>query len=124
MTEIQPLLEVRNLRVSFGHGNVRDQVVKGVSFTLAPGRCLTIVGESGSGKSVTARCLVGLAGQGALVEADNLSFDGQNLHVLPDRDWRRIRGKHIGFVLQDALVSLARHGNCRTNSQADNASGH
>jgi peptide/nickel transport system ATP-binding protein len=106
MTETQPLLVVRNLRVSFEHGNVRNQVVKGVSFTVAPGRCLAIVGESGSGKSVTARSLVGLAGQGAVVEADHLSFDGRNLHGLSDRDWRRIRGKDIGFVLQDALVSL------------------
>ncbi|WP_216856383.1 ABC transporter ATP-binding protein [Acidisphaera sp. S103] len=98
-----PLLAVDNLRVSFGRGN---EVVKGVSFTVEAGRCLAIVGESGSGKSVTARSLVGLAGQGALVQADRLSFEGRDLTALPDREWRRVRGRHIGFVLQDALVSL------------------
>ena len=46
-----PLLTVENLRVSFGNA----EVVKGISFTAHPGRCLAIVGESGSGKSVTAR---------------------------------------------------------------------
>jgi peptide/nickel transport system ATP-binding protein len=97
-----PLLTVENLRVSFGRG----EVVQGVSFTLEPGRCLAIVGESGSGKSVTARSLIGLAGQGASVSADRLSFQGQDLSGLTDRGWRRLRGKHIGFVLQDALVSL------------------
>jgi peptide/nickel transport system ATP-binding protein len=102
----RPLLTVDNLRVSFGRNDPQGAVVKGVSFTLEQGRCLAIVGESGSGKSVTARSLVGLAGQNAFVRADQLCFDGHNLAGRPDREWRRLRGKHIGFVLQDALVSL------------------
>jgi peptide/nickel transport system ATP-binding protein len=135
MTGIQPadptLLAVDNLHVGFGRNDLQNAVVKGVSFTLEPGRCLAIVGESGSGKSVTARSLVGLAGQNALVRADRLSFDGRDLANLSDRDWRRVRGKHIGFVLQDALVSLDQlrpvgkeigeglrlHGEARTGSE-------
>src|SRR4051812_2260364 len=101
-----PLLAVVKLRVAFGGNDRSHEVVKGVSFTLEEGRCLAIVGESGSGKSVTARSLVGLAGQNAFVRADQLSFEGRDLTGLADRDWRRLRGKHIGFVLQDALVSL------------------
>jgi len=97
------LLRVDNLTVSFGQG---PAVVRGVSFSLAPGRCLAIVGESGSGKSVTARALVGLAGPRASVQADGLAFGGEDLRRFADRDWRRLRGKHVGFVLQDALVSL------------------
>jgi len=42
----------------------------------------------------------------AFVRSDRLVFDGHDLTGLPDRDWGRLRGKHIGFVLQDALVSL------------------
>jgi peptide/nickel transport system ATP-binding protein len=102
----EPLLTVDNLRVSFGRNDPQGAVVKGVSFTLQQGRCLAIVGESGSGKSVTARSLVGLAGQTAFVSADRLCFNGHNLVGFSDREWRRLRGKHIGFVLQDALVSL------------------
>jgi peptide/nickel transport system ATP-binding protein len=102
----RPLLTVDNLRVSFGCDDLHSAVVKGVSFTLDPGRCLAIVGESGSGKSVTARSLLGLAGQNAFVHADRLSFDGRDLTNLAGRDWRYLRGKQIGFVLQDALVSL------------------
>jgi peptide/nickel transport system ATP-binding protein len=101
-----PLLTIEDLRVGFGRDDPRHAVVKGVSFTLARGRCLAIVGESGSGKSVTARSLVGLAGRRGFVHAARLEFDGQDLSRLSDRDWRRLRGKHIGFVLQDALVSL------------------
>ncbi|MDA9505620.1 ABC transporter ATP-binding protein [Bradyrhizobium sp. CCBAU 11386] len=100
------LLNVDSLRVSFGRNVPEGTAVRGVSFSLRPGRCLAIVGESGSGKSVTSRALVGLAGRRAHVHARRLSFAGMDLASLDDRAWRRIRGKEIGFVLQDALVSL------------------
>jgi peptide/nickel transport system ATP-binding protein len=99
------LLDVSGLRIAFG-ADPAAEVVRGVSFSLTPGRCLAIVGESGSGKSVTARALVGLAGRRARVEAKALSFLGRDLRGHADSDWRRLRGKDIGFVLQDALVSL------------------
>ncbi|MDH2344061.1 MULTISPECIES: ABC transporter ATP-binding protein [unclassified Bradyrhizobium] len=101
-----PLLEVENLRVSFGRGPQQVAAVKGVSFKLEQGRCLAIVGESGSGKSVTARSLVGLPGLRGMVHADRLVFAGRELNKLSNRAWRAFRGKDIGFVLQDALVSL------------------
>ncbi|MEK9282276.1 MULTISPECIES: ABC transporter ATP-binding protein [unclassified Bradyrhizobium] len=100
------LLTVDSLRVSFGRGIDEKAVVRSISFSLQPGRCLAIVGESGSGKSVTARALIGLAGRYANVHARQLSFDGTDLMGLNDRAWRRIRGNEIGFVFQDALVSL------------------
>ncbi|MGY4627342.1 dipeptide ABC transporter ATP-binding protein [Bradyrhizobium sp. USDA 4486] len=100
------LLTVDSLRVSFGCAIDEKAVVRSISFSLRPGRCLAIVGESGSGKSVTARTLIGLAGRYANVHARQLSFDGTDLMGLSDRAWRRIRGNEIGFVLQDALVSL------------------
>ncbi|NLF04194.1 MAG: ABC transporter ATP-binding protein, partial [Actinomycetales bacterium] len=71
-----------------------------------PGECVAIVGESGSGKSVSARTLVGLTGANAEVEAAELSLDGEGLLSFSGRDWRRVRGAQVGFVLQDALVSL------------------
>ncbi|MDA9406379.1 dipeptide ABC transporter ATP-binding protein [Bradyrhizobium sp. CCBAU 45384] len=101
-----PLLTVQNLNVSFGPAHARRAVVKGVSFTVEEGRCVAIVGESGSGKSVTARTLVGLTGTRSHVQADRLTFQGQNIDRLGDKEWRALRGKRIGFVLQDALVSL------------------
>ena len=77
-----------------------------LSFSLEEGRCLAIVGESGSGKSVTARSLVGLTGRGASLRADRHIFDGHDVTGWSDRAWSRVRGNQIGFVLQDALVSL------------------
>jgi peptide/nickel transport system ATP-binding protein len=104
--ESEDILAVDNLRVSFGRPKQKRDVVKGISFRLRRGECLAIVGESGSGKSVTARTLVGLTGGYSQVSADRLSFEGRDLRQLTDRQWRRLRGKEIGFVLQDALVSL------------------
>ena len=97
-----PLLHVENLRVSFGD----TEVVKGISFTTRVGRCLAIVGESGSGKSVTARTLVGLTGPNSNVRADRIDLAGIDLTGQSERSWRAIRGREIGFILQDALVSL------------------
>ncbi|MCL6363545.1 ABC transporter ATP-binding protein [Pectobacterium carotovorum subsp. carotovorum] len=106
-----PLLRVENLSVTFPSpfGPVRS--VKNLSFQVNAGEILALVGESGSGKSVTARTLVGLSGEGVDVQANAIELtrhDGNlcDLRYLTDRDWRAIRGREIGFVLQDALVSL------------------
>jgi peptide/nickel transport system ATP-binding protein len=98
-----PALRVRNLSVGFGRA---APVVQAVSFDVAPGECLAIVGESGSGKSVTARSLLGLAGQGALVTADELALAGRSVLGLSEAAWRHRRGRDVGLVLQDALASL------------------
>ena len=99
-------LIVEDLSVTLGNGASRRRVVRDISFTVEPGKAVALVGESGSGKSVTARTLVGLAGAGAGVSATRLQFGGTDLRGLTDRQWRGLRGKDIGFVLQDALVSL------------------
>ncbi|ART72722.1 ABC transporter ATP-binding protein [Mycobacterium dioxanotrophicus] len=99
------LLRVEDLAVAFGARDPQP-VVRGVSFDVAPGECFAIVGESGSGKSVTARTLLGLSGATAQVTATRLELQGRSVLGNRDRDWRRIRGSQVGFVLQDALVSL------------------
>jgi peptide/nickel transport system ATP-binding protein len=96
------LVSVENLTVSFGG----HEAVSDVSFTIDRGEGVAIVGESGSGKSVTARTLIGLTGDGARVAARRATFDGIDLTRLRERQWRGIRGSRIGFVMQDALVSL------------------
>lgn len=97
----RPLI-VQNLSVGFGG----TEVVHGISFEVAAGECLAIVGESGSGKSVTARSLLGLAGTGSWVDADDISIGGASILGLSETAWRRRRGRDVGLVLQDALVSL------------------
>ncbi|MGI5157234.1 dipeptide ABC transporter ATP-binding protein [Microbispora sp. CA-102843] len=105
MTE-PPLLEVAGLSVDFATRRGVVRAVRDVDLSLRAGECLAVVGESGSGKSVTARTLLGLAGAGARVRARTLSFEGRDLRRLSGREWRRLRGRRIGYVLQDALTSL------------------
>jgi len=99
-------LRVDDLRVAFLVAGARRGVVRGLSFELAPGECVAIVGESGSGKSVTARALVGLAGRNAIVEASTLELHHEDVRAFTARQWRQVRGRDVGFILQDALVSL------------------
>ena len=99
-------LKVRNLSVGFGERSGQGAVIHGVSFEVGAGECLAIVGESGSGKSVTARSLLGLAGNGAWVSADEVAVNGRSVLGLSAAAWRRRRGRDVGLVLQDALVSL------------------
>ncbi|MGO4691123.1 dipeptide ABC transporter ATP-binding protein [Glaciibacter sp. 2TAF33] len=106
-----PVAVVRNLRVGFGPRPGVDPVIDGVSFEVRPGECLAIVGESGSGKSVTARSLLGLVGGRSWLQADELAINGASMldssgRGLADPAWRPRRGRDVGLVLQDALVSL------------------
>lgn len=96
------LLTVEDLKVSFPGSDA----VRGLSFSVDAGQCVAIVGESGSGKSVTARALVGLAGDNATVTAQSLRLGEKDLLRLSSKQWRAVRGRDVGFVLQDALVSL------------------
>ncbi|MEV6773841.1 ABC transporter ATP-binding protein [Nocardia sp. NPDC051030] len=100
------LVSITNLRVGFPSKAGAGEVVKGIDLRIEAGETVALVGESGSGKSVTARTLVGLSGSGAVVRADRFDLFGQDARAFRERQWRRIRGTDIGFVLQDALVSL------------------
>ncbi|KAF1023365.1 MAG: Glutathione import ATP-binding protein GsiA [Paracidovorax wautersii] len=105
-TSPTPLVRIENLSIAFRDGRTERTVVSGLSLTIYPGESVALVGESGSGKSVTARALVGLNGARAIVRADRFEIGGQNVLRHGERQWRRVRGSQIGFVLQDALVSL------------------
>ncbi|WP_051760872.1 dipeptide ABC transporter ATP-binding protein [Herbidospora cretacea] len=97
-----PVVEVTDLHVSFPGVHA----VRGVSLAVHPGECVAVVGESGSGKSVTARTLLGLTGEEATVTAGRLAIEGVDASRFGERQWRSIRGRKLGYVLQDALVSL------------------
>ncbi|QDY70630.1 ABC transporter ATP-binding protein [Qingshengfaniella alkalisoli] len=101
----RPLLDIRNLRVSFPTPNGRVEVVKGIDLTLGRER-LGIVGESGSGKSMTGRAILRLIRKPGRMTADRMAFDGIDLLPLPDRRMRDIRGARISMIMQDPKFSL------------------
>ena len=96
------LLEARNLRVAFGGFTAVD----GVDLTVSVGEVLGIVGESGSGKSVAMLALLGMVDAPGQVSADAIRFDGRDLLHMSARERRRVVGRDIAIVFQDALASL------------------
>ena len=96
------LLNIKNLRVSFGN----FPAVDGVDLTLEAGELLGIVGESGSGKSVAMLALMGLIDAPGKVTADALEFQGQDLLKLSASQRRHLIGRDMAMVFQDALSSL------------------
>jgi oligopeptide/dipeptide ABC transporter ATP-binding protein len=98
------LLEVSNLRVSFPTADGVVQAVRGVSFSVDPGKTIGIVGESGSGKTVLTQTLLGLAPGGEI--SGRAMFDGHDLLALAPAQLRRIRGAEISVIFQDPLTSL------------------
>ncbi len=96
-----PLLRVDNLSVSYG----RQDVVHDVGFELGRGKSLALIGESGSGKSTIARAVLRLLPGGARASGA-VQFGGENVLALPERRFRHLRGRQIGFVPQDPGNSL------------------
>ncbi len=104
--DMTPLLEVRDLSISFDtHAGVLP-AVEDVSFSLYPGDILGLVGESGSGKTVTVSSLVGLLPDNALVNGGEILYKGKELLGLADGELKNIRGKEIAMVFQDPMTSL------------------
>jgi peptide/nickel transport system permease protein len=101
---LPPLLDVRNLSVSFtilrGKSAVVVEAVRGVSFTLEKGGILGIVGESGSGKSVSTSAIPGLLPGNAAVRGSAL-YEGIELIGMKDSDLRLYRGRKIGMIFQE-----------------------
>ncbi|MCI1438605.1 MAG: ABC transporter ATP-binding protein [Acetobacter indonesiensis] len=101
-----PLLDVRNLCVSFPSGGRLIPIVENVSFTLAEQEILGLVGESGSGKSVTAMALMGLIDSPGVVITGSALFRGQELVGLPQKQLRRLRGRQIAMIFQDPMTAF------------------
>lgn len=101
-----PVLTVRGLRVDFDVPAGRLPAVAGVDLDLYAGEILALVGESGSGKSALAMSLVGLNRAPGTHISGAVDFNGRNLVTASERTLRRVRGKDISVVFQDALAAL------------------
>jgi peptide/nickel transport system ATP-binding protein/oligopeptide transport system ATP-binding protein len=102
----EPLLEVRDLRVSFRTEDGVVQAVDDVSLSLWPGETLGIVGESGSGKSVTMMTVMRLITDPNARFAGQVLYKGRDLMQLDQAQVRQIRGAGIAMIFQDPMTSL------------------
>jgi peptide/nickel transport system ATP-binding protein len=107
----QPILEVRNLSVTFKQEKQLIPAVKNISFRLLLGETLCIVGESGSGKSVTSLAILGLLVPSAQVTGEILFHSPRqekviDLLTLNKEAHRAIRGGQIAMIFQEPMTSL------------------
>jgi dipeptide transport system ATP-binding protein len=103
---VNPLLDVRGLTVSFATRRGAFVAVDAVDFTLERDEVLAIVGESGSGKSVAMLAVMGLLPWTAMVTAERMAFDGQDLLALSPRARRAIVGRDMAMIFQEPVASL------------------
>ncbi|WP_328416913.1 ABC transporter ATP-binding protein [Streptomyces violaceus] len=101
-----PLVSVDSLSVAYRSGGRRISVVHEVSVEAAAGRTLALVGESGSGKSTLAAALLGHLRHGSHVTGGSVTVDGRDVFALSAPELRRLRGRTVAMVAQNAGQAL------------------
>ncbi|ALD63321.1 ABC transporter ATP-binding protein [Arthrobacter sp. LS16] len=102
----KPLLEVKDLAITFSTPDGPVHAVRDANFTVMPGETVAIVGESGSGKSTSALAAIGLLAGNGRVSAGQILFDGEDIANASEKRFVELRGNHIGMVPQDPMSNL------------------
>ena len=101
------LVEIENLQVKFNTDSGEVNAVNGISFNIEKGETLALVGESGSGKSVTARAIIRLLADNAIIsDQTSIKFNGTNINSYSEKEYQNIRGKNISMIFQEPMSSL------------------
>lgn len=100
------VLKASHLTVSLGTGTHGIDVLRDVSFDLAPGKVLGLVGESGAGKSMIGRVISRNLPSQFSVTGGQLDFAGQDLIMAPQAALKGLLGDRIAFVPQEPLTAL------------------
>ena len=106
MTQTAPLLDIRDLSISFTQGGKETLAVDRVSLSVDKGKTLALVGESGSGKSITALSVPRLLPGSAHHPSGVINFAGQDVLKMDERALRALRGARVTMVFQEPMTSL------------------
>jgi peptide/nickel transport system ATP-binding protein len=102
----EPLLELRQLAVSFATDDGTVRAVDGIDLALQRGRTLGLVGESGCGKSVTSLAVMGLLPRENSQVSGEVRFEGRDLLKVTPHELRDLRGARIAMIFQEPMTSL------------------
>ena len=103
---MKPLVEIKDLTISFPEGDSTFEAVKNVSFNVNEGEIVGVVGESGSGKSMSALALMGLLKKDAQIPNGEILFRGENLLTMKPEERRKLQGSEMAMVFQEPMTSL------------------
>lgn len=94
------MIKIENVHKTYGTGDSRNEVLRGISLTIEGGDFLVILGASGSGKSTLLNVISGLeaSDEGAVY------YDTQNLSSMTDKDLTRFRKEYIGYIFQQYFL--------------------
>lgn len=103
----QPVLELKDLEVSFATRNGVVRAIRKVSFQINSRESIGVVGESGCGKSVTAHSITQLLPQPpAFINGGQILLDGEDLLKLNPKQMRKIRAEQLPMIFQEPMSSL------------------
>ena len=102
-----PLLSVRNLKVSFSRDGKWNEAVHGIDLDVFAGKTLGLVGESGSGKSVSSLAVMRLLNDRvSRITADSIQIEGEEIKDFNEDQMADVRGKRISMIFQEPMTSL------------------
>ena len=90
------MIEAKNVVKTYGFGESRTEVLKGIDLKIADGDFTVILGASGSGKSTLLNCLSGLE----RADSGSIEYDGVNITALSDKALTKFRKDNVGFIFQ------------------------
>lgn len=105
--EPKEILQVSGLKVKVETQGGVLSLVHGVDFQLRTGRVLGLVGESGSGKTMTCHSILQLLDRKTTCVEGSIRLNGRELNGLRAEEIRRIRGKEIGFIMQNPMNAFS-----------------
>jgi len=100
------LLRIEDLTIAYKVGILSFEALHEISLDIGKGQTLGLVGESGSGKTTLALAILGYLPESGRICQGSISFGGQNILTLSDREKQKIWGSQVAFVPQDASSSL------------------
>jgi len=92
----EPLIDLEDVRLTLGEGDVRTEILKGVSLRLQPGESVAVLGPSGSGKSSLMAVVAGLE----RADAGKVELAGKDVSDMNEDALARLRGRSLGIILQ------------------------
>ncbi len=101
-----PVLECRNLSISYYTRQGEVPAVVDFNLRLMPGEAHGIVGESGCGKSTVALAIMNYMGRNGAIVGGEILFEGRDMRTMSAEELRQIRGAKIAMVYQEPMASL------------------